>query len=181
MELIGDLMFAFAVWLKTTPLVHFAAWIQKTPLNGAVNSNIWFAPVVQTTHILAVAASITSALMVSLRVLRVVGRSRTLAETAARYMPWIWWALLVLLLTGLFLIIGEPSRELLNPAFWTKMVLIIVSILVSLGFQDWVRRSGAQWELTSGGSLAMRMCAGGVIFLWCVIIVLGRWIAYAPV
>lgn len=181
MSSILDLLFALAVWLKTTPLTKLALWIQTTPLTALVDSNIWIAPVVQTTHILAIAASVVSVLMVSLRIFGLAGRSRTMAQTAALYLPWVWGALAVLLSTGLILIIGEPVRELLNPAFWIKMILVVVAALVSLGFQGSVRRNASQWELAPHGTLAMRAAAVAVIVLWCLIIVLGRWIAYAPV
>jgi uncharacterized membrane protein SirB2 len=176
-----DLLFALAVWLKTTPLVKLAVWIQDTPLTALVNSNIWLAPIVQTTHILAIAATVVSVLMISLRIFGLAGKSRTLAQTAALHLPWIWGALAVLLITGLILIIGEPVRELLNPAFWVKMVLVVVAVLVSLGFQGLVRRHADQWEVSQRGTLALRAGAVAVIVLWCLIIVLGRWIAYAPV
>jgi hypothetical protein len=180
MNAILDLMYALAQWLKTTPLAPLALWLQETPLNKLVDSNFWIAPVVQTIHILAIGATVGSVLMVGLRIYQVAGLSRTLAQTATRYLPWLWWALLALLLTGLILIIGEPARELMNPAFWTKMVLVLTAIAVSIAFQQAVRRHAGEWELSPGGSLAMRTGAAAILVLWCVIIVLGRWIAYAP-
>ena len=180
MPFILDLLFQFALWLKTTPLVGFAQWIQSTPLCALINSNIWFAPVVQSVHILAIAATVVSVLMLSLRIFGLAGRSRTVAQTVRRFLPWVWWALLTLLATGFVMIIGEPVRELLNPAFWTKMILVVVACLSSLGFQDSVRRHASQWELTPNGTLAMRAGAVAVLILWCLIILLGRWIAYAP-
>ena len=180
MPFILDLLFQFALWLKTTPLVGVALWIQSTPLCALINSNIWLAPVVQTIHILAITATVVSVLMLSLRIFRLAGVSRTVAQVAAQHLPWIWWALVVLLATGLILIIGEPVRELLNPAFWTKMILVVVACLLSLGFQDSVRRNASRWELAGNGTLAMRAGAVAVLILWCLIILLGRWIAYAP-
>ena len=180
MEWIGDVMFALAQWLKTTSLPEFAIWLQTTPLNKLIDSNIWIAPVVQTTHILAIATTVGSVLMVCMRIFGLAGESRTMAQTVDRYLPWLWWALLVLLVTGLILIIGEPARELLNPAFWTKMVLVVVAVLISLAFQTSVRRHADQWELATNGTLAMRVGSGAVLVIVCLIIVLGRWIAYAP-
>jgi hypothetical protein len=180
MPSIGDLLFALGEWLKTTPLPGFALWVGKTPLSAAVDTNYWIAATLQTTHILAVAGSFVSVLMINLKIFHLAGRSLTMTQMLARFGPWVWWGLVVLLATGFLLIMGEPARELLNPCFWTKMVLVLIGIAVALWFQGSVRRNAARWELSSHGTLAVRAGAVGVILLWCVIMVLGRWIAYAP-
>jgi hypothetical protein len=180
MPSIGDLMFALAQWLKTTPLPEFALWVGTTPLSALVDTNWWIAEVVQTIHILTLAAVFASVLMVNLRIIQLAGTGRNLKQTVARYAPWVWWGLLVLLTTGFLLIVGEPARELLNPCFWTKMVLVVIAALIALWFQGAVGRHADQWELTSHGTAAIRLGAAAVIVLWLVIMALGRWIAYAP-
>ena len=181
MHSFGDYIFEMAKWLRTTPLPEFSIWISNTPLSLFIGKNFWFIPIVQTIHILAIATSFGSVAMINLRILGVSWRSRTVEQTARRFLPWIWWSFLVLILTGLLMIIGEPVRELINPIFWMKMILVIVGILVSLGFQSSVRRNGAGWDSTRTHKLAVRVGAGAVIVLWCAIMLAGRWIAYAPV
>ncbi len=118
--------------------------------------------------------------MINLRIFHLAGRSRSLTQTVARFGPWVWWGLLTLLTTGVGLAIGEPTRELLNPCFWTKMALVAVAALLALAFQRAVRRNGDRWLQAPGGRLRIRLGAAAVIGLWLVIMVLGRWIAYAP-
>jgi hypothetical protein len=181
MPSIGDLLFALAQWLKTTPLPGLALWIATTPLSKAVDTSFWVAATLQTIHILAVAAASFSVLTINLKVLRMAGRSQSLAQTVRRFGPWVWWSLLAMLSTGFLLVMGEPARELLNPCFWTKMVLVAIAALVALSFQESVKRHGQAWELMPSGSLAIRAGAAGVIVLWIAIMLLGRWIAYAPI
>jgi hypothetical protein len=181
MPSIGDLLFALAQWLKTTELPELALWMAKTPASQLVDSSMWVAELVQTTHILAIAASFGAAMMILLRLAGVTGSDRTVRQTLDRYMPWIWWGLLVLLVTGVILIIGEPARELLNPAFWSKMVLVAVGALGGLWFQASVRRNPAAWELGPQHTAALRAGAAAVFVLCFAIMMLGRWIAYAPV
>jgi hypothetical protein len=181
MPSLGDFLFALAQWLKTTPLVEFSLWISKQPLSTLFDKTEWVIPVAQSIHILAIATSFSAVLMINLRIFGLAGESRTLQQTAERFLPWIKWALVTLLLTGVVMIIGEPIRELLNPAFWLKMVLIVAAILVNFWFQGSVRRNTALWTTTLRPSLAVRSGSVGVIALWCVIMALGRWIAYVPV
>lgn len=174
-------MFALAQWLKTTPLPELALWIAKTPLSALVDANYWIAATLQTIHILSVAGVFVAVLMTNLRIFQLAGRSQTMAQTVARYAPWVWWGLLILFLTGFLLIMGEPARELLNPCFWTKMVLVVVAAAIALWFQDSVRRHAERWTLAPHGAVVIRVGAGAVIALWIVIMLLGRWIAYAPI
>lgn len=178
---IGDLLYALTEWLRTTQLVELALWISNQPLSLTIGTNFWVIPILQTIHILAIATAFGSALMINLRILGLTGTSRTLSQTVHRFLPWIWWALLTLVLTGIGMIIGEPVRELINPVFWIKMALILLTILVTLGFQAIARRNMARWDVSLDGRIALRTGAVGVILLWCTVMVAGRWIAYAPV
>ena len=177
---LGDLIFHLGEWLRTTPMTPLSLAIQKTSLSALIDQHFWVIPIIQTIHILAIGATIGSVLMINLRIFQLAGRSRTMTETVRRYLPWVWWSLLVLLLTGIGMTIGEPVRELTNPIFWIKMVLIVIAASISLWFQGSVRRNVARWELTHGGRVVIRAGSAAVIVMWCLIMLAGRWIAYAP-
>ena len=113
----------FALQLDKTP---FCRWMQS---HGAI-------PILQTIHIYAISMLFTGFIMITVRVFMVGNKSRTLAQTMNRFMPWIWWCLLVLTITGWLLAIAEPPRDLLNPAFWTKMVFVPVTALLVLSVPD---------------------------------------------
>lgn len=178
---LGDFLYAFTEWLRSTPLVELAIWISNQPLSLAIGTHFWVIPILQVLHILAIAMAFGSVVMINMRILGVAGGSRTMARTVQRFVPWIWWSLLVLVATGIGMIVGEPVRELVNPIFWIKMILVVAMILLSLGFQAGARRHMATWETTHDGSVAVRIGAVGIILLWCAIMAAGRWIAYAPV
>jgi len=177
----SDLLFAFTEWLRTTPLVETALSISEHPLSLLIASHFWAIPIIQTLHILALTAAFGSVLMINLRILGLTGNSRTFAQTVRRFRPWTWWALLVLIITGIGMIIGEPIRELINPIFWIKMGLIVALILLSL----WHQAALSRYTIEPGTALRFgagaRLGAVGLILLWCVIMFAGRWIAYAPV
>lgn len=181
MPSIGDLLFHFTEWLRTTPINDFSLWISNTALSLWIGAHFWAIPILQVIHILSISAAFGSVLMINLRILGLVGGTRTMTQTVRRFLPWTWWALLFLILTGIGMIIGEPVRELVNPVFWIKMGLIIAMVLISIGFQATVRRNIATWEVTHDGRVTVRIGAVFIILLWCAIMVAGRWIAYAPV
>ena len=178
MPWIGALLTAFGLWLKTTQLAELSLWLAATPLSLAIGQSTWMTSTVQSIHIMAIAATFGAALMINLRILGLAGQDRSMAEIEHRYAPWIWWGLGVLAATGVFLVYAEPAREMLSPVFWTKMILIVGVALVNLWFQKSVTRHADLWAQADGGAVGIRIGAGVMIVAWCVIMILGRWIAY---
>jgi hypothetical protein len=179
MTLATSLMPAFGAWLKSTRLTELSVWIGNSRASSFLNEQTWITPTLQSIHILAVAIAFSAVLMICLRLAGLSGRGRTLIEIEERYVPWIWSALLVLVTTGLVLLTAEPSRQLLNPYFWSKMTLIVVAALTTFAFQTSVRRNAPLWDAPpSRARGALRIGALGMVAVWAAIMVCGRWIAY---
>ncbi len=173
----GDLLYAFTEYLRTTWVNNTSLAISDWKLSLWLDTHFWAIPILQVFHILAISAAFGSILMMNLRVWNLAGMDRTFAETERRYVRWVWWSLLVLLISGIGMTIAEPVRELVNPVFWIKMPLVVVAVLVSLWFHGRVLR-----RLAKGGTAGPVIKTGAffIIVLWCVIMLCGRWIAYAP-
>ena len=178
MSWLTNLLTAGADALKSTPLAELSLWIAGTPFGMAVNQNTWITPTVQSFHILGVAATFSAALMIILRIYGVAGKEHAMAEVERRYAPWVWGGLGLLLVSGVLVVIAEPARELLNLGFWVKMLLIAVVASTTRWFQLSVRKDIALWQPTSSGYAAVQTGAAVVAAIWCLIIILGRWIAY---
>lgn len=156
----------------------FCTWLAATPVSQTIQTVEWIIPAVQTVHILAVAAVVTSALMINLRLLGVRGRDQSVAGVAQRFLPFIWWPLPLLLATGAILIAAEPARALENPVFVLKMVLLLAAAGITLACQLPMRGEQAFWELSPGRKRVAKLIACASIPLWVAIICAGRWIAY---
>jgi hypothetical protein len=152
-----------------------AQWLASTSLSQTIQKALWVIPLLQAIHILALAALLAAVAMIVLRILRAAGRSQTMGETIARFLPWLWGGLAVLAATGIVLIIGEPRRALINPAFQLKMLLLACALVLTLAFQLSLRGNATSWESGSRSRAALAVCA---FILWCAIAFAGRWIAY---
>lgn len=164
--------------MASQSLDSFCSWLAATSFSQVLQTVGWIIPAVQTVHILAVAAVVTSALMIDLRLLGIRGREQSVAAIAGRFLPFIWWPLPVLLATGSLLIIAEPARSLENPVFILKMGLLLAAAGITLACQIPLRRDAAFWELSVARRRAGQLIAGASIPLWVAIICAGRWIAY---
>src|ERR1700692_2389459 len=118
-------------------------WIDATPLSQWMQVTNWVVPTVQTVHILAIAVVASSALMIDLRLIGVFWADRPLKAVSSRFLPLVWWPLLILLATGAIMIISEPARSLKNPAFQLKMLLLIAALIITWLFQFLPRRNAA--------------------------------------
>jgi hypothetical protein len=158
-------------------LTGFSQWLAATSLSHTIQTVTWIIPTLQTIHILCVAIVFSSAVLVDLRIFRLFERDEPLREVTRRFLPPIWPVLLILLVTGSLLIIGEPRRSLVNTTFYLKMALLLAAILLTAALQRMVLASPGVFENRSR-QLAGRALATVSILVWCGILFAGRWIAY---
>jgi hypothetical protein len=75
------------------------------------------------------------------------------------------------------MIIGEPARELANPVFQLKMLLLIAAVAATRGVQLTL-----EGQSTASGAATVaprsRMLSALALLLWVGVIFAGRWIAY---
>src|SRR5262245_34708914 len=159
-------------------LSQLSAWLERTQMNHAIQVHDWIVPVVQSIQILGLAVVAASALMINLRLLGLYAADQPLKEVLARFLPFIWWPLIVLLLTGIVMIVGEPPRSLKNPVFQIKMALLFAALVATLTCRVTLRRHPDFGDLRAGRRAGAATLASVSMLLWVGIIFAGRWIAY---
>jgi hypothetical protein len=159
-------------------LTYFSHWLGTTALSDVIQNVAWIIPLVQTIHILSISIVLSSVGMLDLRLMGLAGKRVTISGMAERFLPWIWGGLAVLAVSGALLIVGEPDRSLPNPAFQLKMLLLLTVIVVTLVFQQTVRRNAEFWDLSPAHRHSAKVTATISLALWLAIAVCGRLIAY---
>jgi uncharacterized membrane protein len=157
---------------------HFSDWLASTWLSQMFANANWFVPTVQTVHILCIAVVVTSLGMLDFRLLRLTRSGPPPEALAARFVPWVWRALVLLLISGSLLTITEPNRELMNDAFRLKMLLVVLLVVLTLVVQKASARESGYWSASIVRQrLGMALAVGSLIL--CVsIVAAGRLIAY---
>jgi hypothetical protein len=143
-------------------MTSFANWLAATSASVWIASHDWVIPTVQSIHIAAISIALVSAFMIGFRVLGWIASDQSLEQTNARFFPWLAGSLVVLLVTGALMVIGEPARELLAFSFWLKMCLVVLGTLLT-------------WR---AGRTNARALTFVTLLVWIAIIFLGRLIAY---
>jgi hypothetical protein len=163
--------------MAVSALGRFCQWLEQTGPSQFIQSAGWVVPSVQTVHILAISAVAGSALILNLRLMGVLGTGQSVQSVSKRFAPVIWWSLPVLLTTGTILTIGEPGRELLNPAFRIKMLLILAAMALLAFFQARLSRDPGRYDGGAGRGAAFSIALPSLL-LWTGIVFAGRLIAY---
>jgi len=153
----------------------FCDWLSNTPLSLTIQTVMWIIPAVQTVHILCVAIVMSCMAMLDLRLVGVTGRRQSISLVVRRFVPWVWGALPVLLASGTILIIGEPARELLNPYFRAKMMMLVSVTVITLVVQRQNKKDANYWESRRAAAATAGLAS---LLLWVGIVTAGRWIAY---
>jgi hypothetical protein len=156
-------------------LLEAARVIAASPVNefvvGALRNVPGLPPIVQTVHILSIAVVMASIVMIDLKVLGIALPNQQLPEMMRRLLPWTWWALPVLFVSGAVFVIGRPRRYFVNPVFGLKFALLAVAVTATYLLQR------VQTDATVRGSA--KLLAAVSLFSWLGVMLAGRWIAYA--
>jgi hypothetical protein len=155
----------------------FSDWLYATPVAAAIRQTIWIIPTLQSAHILSIAVIAGSALVSDLRLAGVLAADVPPSAIVRRYLPWMWWALVVLLLTGSLLIVAEPGRTLGNSIFWIKMGLVAFAFSLTLAFRRPLLDPGFALDQARWRAM-VKPAAWLSLTIWVAVIFCGRWIAY---
>jgi hypothetical protein len=157
-------------------MADLAQWLAALPLSAAMRRIGWIFPLLQTIHILAIGTMLSSVVMISLR-LWGASRTQPIAACGHRYLPWVWTSLVVLVVTGVALAIGNP-RTLRDPALVVKLWLMVPAIATTLVLAV-AMRGKAPWEKNPAARSMMSLAATATLVLWLGVTLAGRgrWIS----
>jgi uncharacterized membrane protein SirB2 len=127
-------------------------------------------PIVQTIHLLGIAVIMSSVVLLDLRILGLALPSQGVQELTRRVMPWVWWTLPVMLLSGLPFVFARPQRYFTNPVFGLKFALLLPAIALAALLHINGARKPDSW--------GTKLIAALSLALWVGVVLAGRWIAY---
>ena len=158
-----------------------ADWLQSTRLSHLFRDVAWVVPTSQSIHIACVAIVLGSACMISFRLLGLMQCTRSVSGLVDSVVPCMYGCVLVLLLTGSVQTLAEPRRQFLTWLFWSKMLMVMFVVVLTMWFAGKVRRRAAAWDDPGAGVAhgQARVFAFVSLALWTGIVICGRLIAYA--
>ncbi len=159
--------------------VNFLQWLSETQFSEVIRGTVWAEPIVETIHILTLSVFLGFLLLLDLRLLGVMLMNQRLSELQLQFNRWLYVSFAVMIVTGLLLFAGDPVSFWSTVFFKAKMILLILSLVNVVIFNQTVGRRAAEWDLSPDTPAAAKVSAIISLVLWVAIVAAGRAIAYA--
>jgi hypothetical protein len=159
-------------------LAEFFAQIEEWPLSTTVAGSDLLFPAIETLHVLAIVLVAGTILIVDLRLLRVASKERAVSELVKEVLPWTWSAFAVAVFTGSLMFVSAATKYSHVPAFQLKMVALLIAGVNMAVFHLGAYRRVAGWDSTAFVPIAARVAGALSLFIWVLVIALGRWIGF---
>ena len=151
-------------------------WIEDTAFSDWVLTSIVGFPLMLSLHAVGMAVSVGLILVFSLRLL---GLFKFVSHVfLRRALPVAWAGLAVNFLSGTALFAPRGVEYVGDPAFLTKMVLIVLGVANTRWLHSLLTRNGTSWDEGRAVPAISRVAAAATILIWFGTVASGRLIAY---
>jgi hypothetical protein len=160
-------------------IFSFCQWLQNESIGTSIRESVWTFPVIETTHLLALAFSVGIIIFVDLRLIGVTMKDLPVTEVFDRLQPMALKGFVVNVVSGLLLFWSEPMKCYNSPYFRTKLVMLFVLGVNAILFSATTYKTVASWDKAVVTPVAARVAGWVSLLFWAGVITMGRAIAYA--
>jgi hypothetical protein len=153
--------------------VSFFQWCENTPISHAIKHSRWSFAIIETVHIIGIGMLLGALLVIDLRMLGFGMKRQTAARLTQELTPWIWGALVVMILTGILLFLSEAVKLCTSAPFLWKMVFLFLALL----FHFTLHRKAAARNPEDGAWLGKTAACLSLV-CWLSVALAGRSIAF---
>ena len=159
-------------------MLEFCKWLEQTPVGASVRESLWLFPVIETVHLLGMAALVGTIGALDLRLMGLALRGRPVSELAAQLLPLAWAGFVLQVITGALLFSSEAVHVYANPAFRVKMLLIGLAGLHALVFRLAIYRGVSGWDESPATPPGAKVAGLVSILIWVGVVAAGRFIGF---
>ena len=156
-------------------LFPFFQWCETSTVGNAIRESLWAFAVIESIHLLGLAAIGGAVLVVDLRMLGLGLRRQPISDVARSAHPWFVGSLAVMLVTGVGLFLSEAVKCYYSTPFWVK----ISSLALAITFSFTVRRKIALADESRIHPIWYKLVALVSLALWFGVGAGGRWIGFS--
>jgi len=156
-------------------MLPFFQWCEASAIGSAIRQSTWAFAVIESVHLLALAAIGGAVLVVDLRLLGWGLRRQTVADVARDAYPWFVGSLIVMLVTGVSLFLSESVKCYYSTPFWWKMSSLALAII----FAFTIRRRATMTDAVRARPIYLKVVALASLTLWFGVAASGRWIGFS--
>jgi len=159
-------------------LAGWCQWLQDTPWGTGIRESEWLFPIIEGTHVLALALSVGVLVVMDLRLAGVLMKRERVSQVSSQLMPWSLFGFAIMFVTGALLFWSQAVKAYGSIFFRIKLALLLAAGINALVFELTLRRSIAAWDTAETPPFRARMAGVLGIVFWAGVIAAGRTMAY---
>lgn len=152
--------------------------IQDSSIGLSIRESVWVFPAIETVHVLSLAFSVGTILMLDLRLIGAGMRHAQVSHIVKGLKRWYLTGFALMLASGALLFWSEAAKCYMSGPFRFKMLFLLLAgvnaLIFEVRFAPTMNEWGAKARMPSGAR-ALGWCS---LLCWVGVIALGRWTAY---
>ena len=152
--------------------------MQNSGIGTGIRESIWLFPIVETTHVLALAISVGVLLWFDLRLMGWGMKHQPVSQVHKQVMPLAFFGFAVMTISGILLFWSEPEKCYLSGFFRAKVLFLILAMINAGIFELKTKKSIEDWDKYPIPPMKARMAGMISIISWAAVIIAGRATAY---
>jgi len=153
-------------------------WMQNSDIGTGIRESIWLFPIVEATHVLALAFSVGVLVWFDLRLMGWGMKHQPISQVHKQMMPLAFVGFVVMFITGVLLFWSEAEKCYLSGFFRAKVVFLVLAGLNAGFFELSTKKTIEDWDKYPIPPVKARMAGLVSIISWTAVIIAGRATAY---
>jgi hypothetical protein len=153
-------------------------WMQNSDIGTGIRESIWLFPIVEATHVLALAFSVGVLVWFDLRLMGWGMKHQPISQVHKQMMPLAFAGFVVMFITGVLLFWSEAEKCYLSGFFRAKVVFLVLAGLNAGFFELSTKKTIEDWDKYPIPPVKARMAGLVSIISWTAVIIAGRATAY---
>ena len=153
-------------------------WMQNSDFGTGIRESVWTFPVVETTHVLALAISVGVLIWFDLRLLGWGMKHQPISQIHKQIMPYAAFGFIIMFVSGVLLFWSEAEKCYLSGFFRAKVVFLFLAGFNAMIFEFKTKKTIEEWDKYPIPPAKARIAGWMSIISWAAVIIAGRATAY---
>lgn len=159
-------------------ILSWCHWLQNTPFATGIRQSDLVFPLIEGSHIMALALSVGLILIFDLRLLRMAFAAEPVSRIMEQFVPLSLPGFAGMFVTGVLLFIAQAEKVYQNTFFRFKLALLVLAGVNALFYQLKFYPKMAEWDKSGEVPWGARISGALSLIIWACVIALGRTMAY---
>jgi hypothetical protein len=153
-------------------------WMQNSDIGTGIRESFWTFPIIETTHVLALAVSVGLLVWFDLRLLGLGMKHQPISEIHKQIMPYAVIGFLIMFVSGALLFWSEAEKCYRSGFFRAKVAFLFIAALNATIFEVKTKKTIEEWDKHPLPPVKARIAGWLSLISWAAVIIAGRATAY---